>query len=199
MNLSASQIAQYAAAAGFAGNDLATAVAIAMADSQGGNPNAYFSEPQDVPGRYGRISANDGLGSYGLWQIYLAAHQEFAGENLLDPQTNANAAYSIYAVAGGFTPWSTYTENLYQKYMPAALTAAAALSPASNLPGSPYQGPGSPNMPLVLDAATDQPIVSATPTYTDPSLLAPAASPSLTDTLLLAGLAVFALWIYSEA
>ena len=54
-------------------------------------------------------------------------------------------------------------------------------------------------MPLVLDAATDQPIVSATPTYTDPSLLAPAASPSLTDTLLLAGFSIFAPRLLTDA
>jgi hypothetical protein len=185
LNLSASQIAQYAAAAGFSGNDLATAVAIAMAESQGGNPNAYFSEPQDVPGHYGRLSPNDGLGSYGLWQIYLAAHPEFAGENLLDPQTNANAAYSIYAIAGGFTPWSTYTQNLYQQYMPAALTAAASLSPVQASAA-----------PLVLDAATGQPIA---PADVAAMVAATAPEPSLTDVLLLGGLAIFALWIYAEA
>lgn len=187
MNLSASQIAQYAAAAGFTGNDLAVAVAIAMAESSG-NPAAY--NPETAAG------AAPGHGSYGLWQIFLGMHPEFAGEDLTDPQTNANAAYSIYAIAGGFTPWSTYTGGQYQQYMPAALSAAASLSPASNLPGSPYQGPGSPNMPLVLDAATGQPIA---PADVAAMVAATVPEPSLTDVLLLGGLAIFALWIYAEA
>ena len=187
--LSPAQIAQYAAAAGFAGNDLLTAVDIALAES-GGNPAAYNPETAASGG------TPQGQGSYGLWQIYLKMHPEFAGMNLADPQTNANAAYSIYAIAGGFTPWSTYTGGQYQQYMPAALSAAASLSPASNLPGSPYQGPGSPNMPLVLDAATGQPIA---PADVAAMVAATVPEPSLTDVLLLGGLAIFALWIYAEA
>jgi len=43
-NLGAADILNYASAAGFAGGDLATAVAIALAESSG-NPNAYNPEP----------------------------------------------------------------------------------------------------------------------------------------------------------
>jgi hypothetical protein len=185
MNLTAGQIAQYAAAAGFTGDDLVTAVAIALDESNGGNPNAYNSEPQDVPGHYGRTSVNDGKGSYGLWQIYLAAHPEFAGENLLDPQTNANAAYAIYAVAGGFHPWSTYTSGEYGMYETPDMMAAV-------LPGLP---PASPLPPLVLDASTGQPIVTqdeiAAGAFMPPT--APSTSPSFGQVLLWGGLGLAAL------
>lgn len=105
MSLSIEQIAAVAAAAGFSGDDLATAVAIALAESSG-NPQAY--NPETAAG------APVGKGSFGLWQIYLNAHPEFSGQNLFDPQTNAAAAYSVYAAAGGsFTPWSTFGSGAY--------------------------------------------------------------------------------------
>jgi len=176
MNLSAGQIAQYAAAAGFSGADLVTAVAIALAESNGGNPNAYNKEPQDVPGNFGRSSPDDGLGSYGLWQIYLAAHPEFAGENLLDPQTNANAAYAIYAVAGGFHPWSTFGSGEYGMYETPAMLAQVQ-------PPGPQQSAAQP--------VAGQAVVSATPTapanlFMPPPV--PSTSPSTTDILLVGGL-----------
>src|SRR5271157_3920957 len=167
MNLSPAQIAQYAAAAGFTGSDLLTAVDIALAES-GGNPAAY--NPETAAG------TPQGQGSYGLWQVYLKMHPEFAGVNLADPQTNANAAYSIYAIAGGFHPWSTYTSGEYGLYeSPAVLAAVAA-----------YGGPPAPALlqaaPLTLDATTGQP-VTATPLYAAVAATAP-VGPSLTDVLL---------------
>jgi hypothetical protein len=103
-------IGVYATNAGFAGSDAAVAVAIAMAESSG-NASAY--NPETAAG------APAGKGSFGLWQIYLNAHPEFAGQNLFDPAVNANAAYSVYAVAGmSFTPWSTYNSGAYNAYMP---------------------------------------------------------------------------------
>ena len=70
---------------------------------------------------YHRLSSSDGLGSYGLWQIYLAAHPEFAGDNLYDPQTNANDAYEIYQRAGNsFSPWSTFKSGAYRNHVAVA-------------------------------------------------------------------------------
>jgi len=101
--LSAQQIAQYASDAGFSGEDLITAVAIAKAESSG-NPSAYNPE----------IAAGNpqGKGSYGLWQINLNAHPEFSSVNLFDPQTNAAAAFEIYS-RSGFSPWSTFKTGAY--------------------------------------------------------------------------------------
>lgn len=110
--LSASQIAQYAAGAGFTGNDLVIAVAIALTESSG-NPNAH-GDPTLAQG------------SFGLWQIYSGAHPEFAPfTQLFDPATNAAAAYQVYQQAGdSFTPWTgSYTNGLYLANMPAAQAA----------------------------------------------------------------------------
>ena len=119
MNLSAAQIQAYAAAAGFSGADLATAAAIALAESSG-NPSAYNPE-----------------GSYGLWQIYLPAHPEYAGANLNDPLVNAQAAFAIYSAAGGFSPWSTYKSGSYLAYMPSmtlpATAATSAFAPSTSV------------------------------------------------------------------
>jgi hypothetical protein len=97
------QIRAVAVTAGFAGNDLAIAVAIAMAESSD-NPDAAGDA------QYG--------GSYGLWQVNLRWHPEYTAEELEDPQTNANAAYAIYKAAGNsFTPWSTFKSGAYVRYL----------------------------------------------------------------------------------
>jgi hypothetical protein len=105
-NLSYAALRQLAVNAGFSDPD--TAAAIAMAESSG-NPSAV-----------GDISITPG-GSIGLWQINLAAHPEYTADQLKDPQTNANAAYAIYAAAGNsFTPWTTYNTGAYQAYLQTA-------------------------------------------------------------------------------
>jgi len=96
--LSASQIGGYASNAGFSGSDLATAVAIAIAES-GGNPSAVNPE-----------------GSYGLWQIDIVENPQYANDDLTDPSVNAQDAYSIYS-EGGFTRWSTYNNGAYLNYL----------------------------------------------------------------------------------
>jgi soluble lytic murein transglycosylase-like protein len=102
-NLSYSEIQGYASAAGFTGDDLDTATAIALAESSG-NPNAAGDATKG--------------GSYGLWQINLAAHPEYTAEELYDPQTNANAAYVVYSSASnGFSPWTTFNNGAYQAYL----------------------------------------------------------------------------------
>lgn len=109
-NLSASQIAAYASRAGFAGNDLITAVSIALAESAG-NPSAV----------------GDSGNSIGLWQIDVAYHPEFSGQILSDAQTNADAAFSVYSQAGNsFTPWSTFNNGRYQAFLSVAQNALLA-------------------------------------------------------------------------
>jgi hypothetical protein len=160
-------LAQLAAGAGFSGNDLDIAVAVAMAES-GGNPNKYNPETQAAGG------TPPGKGSYGLWQIYLKKHPEFEGVNLLDPQTNAHAAFDVYSRAGGFTPWTTYTQGQYLAFLP----APAVLPPAP---------------PLVLDASTGLPVDAAT------IMPPPVSGPSFGTVLLWGALGLFALWIFEEA
>lgn len=119
MNLNAFDIAYYAKMAGFSGQDLAIATAIALAESSG-NPIAYNPETKAKGG------TPDGLGSFGLWQIYKKAHPEYASVDLFDPQINANAAYAIY-LARGFQPWSTYGNNAYQAHLDVASSAAISV------------------------------------------------------------------------
>jgi hypothetical protein len=106
--LSIPELKSLAANAGFEGDDIDKAVAIALAES-GGDPRAYNPETAagTVPGR----------GSYGLWQIYQTAHPEYDSATLFDPQGNANAAYAIFSQSGGFTPWSTYNSLAYLNFL----------------------------------------------------------------------------------
>lgn len=96
-------IADYARKAGFTGDDLIIAVAIAIAES-GGDPHARGDrrDPND-PGT---------ATSYGLWQIHWTVHPETFADDpavLFDPQVNAKAAFSIYSRAGRtFRDWSTF-------------------------------------------------------------------------------------------
>jgi len=102
-NLTAEQIRQLASNAGFSGWDLETAIAIAFAESSGNSASV------------GDLT----LGvSIGLWQVNLKYHPEYTHQELLDPQTNANAAYAIYRAAGNqFTPWSTFKNQAYLKHL----------------------------------------------------------------------------------
>lgn len=104
MRLTADEISTYAANAGFTGADLSTAVAVALAESSG--QTDVLGDPM--------------LGvSVGLWQINLKAHPEYSRGELTDPQTNADAAYAIYAAAGrSFKPWSTFKNAAYLAYVP---------------------------------------------------------------------------------
>ena len=117
-------IALVASQAGWSGDDLVTAVAIALAESSG-NPVAY--NPEAVAKVHG-IPTPPGKGSYGLWQVYLFAHPEFEGWNLYDPQINAQAAYQIYNNAAGFNPWSTFGGGQYLAHLNDAAARVGTLS-----------------------------------------------------------------------
>lgn len=105
-------IAGYAKGAGFTGNDVAVAVAVAMAES-GGNTDAV----------------GDNGTSIGIWQIHVTAHPEFASVNLKDPAVNAAAAYKIKTAKGNWSDWSTYNSLRYYAFLPAAEAVAAAATP----------------------------------------------------------------------
>lgn len=104
-------IASAAQQAGFQGEDLITAVAIALAES-GGDPNIENPETEYFA-RHGISPIPPNSSSIGLWQIFRYIHSEFAATDLTDPDLNAEAAFSIYSAAGGFTPWSTYNNQAY--------------------------------------------------------------------------------------
>lgn len=111
--LSISEIRQHAANAGFTGDDLDIAVAVALAES-GGDPKKHNPKPPD--------------NSYGLWQINMLGdmgperRKRFgltSNDQLFDPATNARAAYSIFKTQGWEKGWTTYKSGKYKSFMPA--------------------------------------------------------------------------------
>jgi hypothetical protein len=109
--LSPAQIAEYAHDAGFRGQDLTVAVAVALAES-GGNPKAHNP-----------VAPDD---SYGLWQINMyrglgpERREQFdldSNRELFDPAENARAAWEISGRGQSFGPWSTYTNGAYKQYL----------------------------------------------------------------------------------
>ncbi|WIV55534.1 transglycosylase SLT domain-containing protein [Amycolatopsis nalaikhensis] len=128
--LSAEQIARHAYAAGFRGQGLTTAVAVALAES-GGRTTAHNATPPDD--------------SYGLWQINMLGalgperrHQYHLKTNdeLFDPATNARVANRVSSDGHDFTPWSTYTNGAYKHHLAAARKAAHAVTKPRPAPGS---------------------------------------------------------------
>lgn len=112
-------IATYARNAGFSGDDLVTAVAIAYAESSG-DPKAegdWMVNGKLVPkGTQGAEAT-----SYGLFQIHWTVHRDsYVAEpsELFDPQRNANYAFLLYTRAGqSFTDWSTFNGGRYTAYL----------------------------------------------------------------------------------
>lgn len=110
MTLSRDQIGTLAKNAGFTGNDINIAVAVALAES-GGDPNSHNTTPPDD--------------SYGLWQINMYSglgaprRKQFGITNnaqLFDPATNAKAAHIVFT-GSGWHAWTTYTSNKYKDFL----------------------------------------------------------------------------------
>jgi hypothetical protein len=101
--LTASQISSYAQSAGFRGQSLQIATAIALAES-GGRVAAVNHD-------------SDGSTDRGLWQIN-SIHSEYNANRLLnDPAYNAQAAYQISSGGSNWYPWTTYVNGAYQRYL----------------------------------------------------------------------------------
>lgn len=87
-------IAGFGDAAGWSGDELVQAVAVALAAS--GGDDLHTSRPF--------------LGSaellVGLWQVPAFASDGDTWQVLLDPYVNANAAQALYTAAGGSWAWS---------------------------------------------------------------------------------------------
>lgn len=97
--MSPAQIAKVAYDAGFRGQALVTAVAVALAESRG-NPAAHNPNGED---------------SRGLWQINVDPSTSWGRErakkygDLFDPVTNARAAFEISQGGENFQPWTTFS------------------------------------------------------------------------------------------
>ena len=120
------QIALVAQQAGFSGDSLVMAVAVAMTES-GSNANAI-----------GRLK------TYGLWQIYAHAHPTMIdpsnpdASRWYDPYVNATFAYKIAVGGKSWVPWSVYTSGAYLSRMDAARAGVNLLlsNPGSVTPPS---------------------------------------------------------------
>jgi len=109
MRLSIADLQNLAASVGFPQGTIATAAAVAMAES-GGDPNAV-GDPT-----FG--------GSYGLWQINAPSHPQYDTQRLLDPTYNAEAALAISNGGTNWKPWSTFNSDAYQAYVTAYVAPA---------------------------------------------------------------------------
>jgi hypothetical protein len=121
--LSDDQIAAYARQAGFAGSNLVTAVAVALAESGGRT---------DAPGDLGLRTSVWGP-SIGLWQIRSlnsqrgtgAVRDEFAN---LDPAVNARHAFEVAGGGSNWQPWSTFNNGAFRQYVNRASLAVQRIA-----------------------------------------------------------------------
>lgn len=75
------------------------AAAVAMAES-GGNAGAV----------------GDNGTSFGLWQIHTPVHPQFSPQSMLDPTSNALAAFAISSQGTNWHPWTTFNTGAYKQF-----------------------------------------------------------------------------------
>lgn len=124
--MSMQQAADVARKAGFSGDKLAIALAIAQAESSL-NPSDVSKPNKDKWGSHDR----------GLWQINDHWHSEVSNADALDPLKNAQAAYRISEGGTNWSQWSTYGKDgngIYKKYLPDAYKALG-MKPGSGTGG----------------------------------------------------------------
>lgn len=99
--------------AGFQGEGLKTAYAVAKAES-GGKATAYNGNTKTGDNSYGLFQINmlgkmgpDRLKRYGLK----------SNEDLYDPLTNAKVAYAMSGGGASWSPWSTYKKGSHKQYL----------------------------------------------------------------------------------
>jgi hypothetical protein len=138
--LNAQQLATAARKAGFTGQDVAVAVAVALAESSGNTEVSHVN--------------SDGSTDYGAWQINSVHSDLLSRYNWRDPVQNAQMAKQIHDSAGGWRPWTTYNSGAYLVHMSAGisamnspdieLTAASAGGIVPEILGGPVLGGGLP-------------------------------------------------------
>jgi murein DD-endopeptidase MepM/ murein hydrolase activator NlpD len=115
--VSITDIARFAAKAGFKGNDLVIAVAVSKAED--GNSDPARVSPTN----------NNGTTDYGLWQINSVHKDLFNKYNWKDPLSNAQMAKAVWD-SQGWKGWSTYNAN---KHLPFMAAAQAAVNDVTSL------------------------------------------------------------------
>lgn len=131
--LNAVHVAQVAAAAGFTGQDLTIAVAVAYAESS--------HRPHLTNQNTDKHRSVD----YGLWQINAYWHpDEMKMGDWGSPWTNARMAHSIWSQPGKhgrWNSWVTYKRGLHTKHMGTAAAAVAQLTELGTAAGTCVPGP----------------------------------------------------------
>lgn len=127
------QIAGYALAAGFPPNEIATATAVALAESGGDS---------------GAINHNtNGSYDYGMWQINTVHGALLNQGDKFNPLDNAKMALTIWKGAGNkWTPWSVYKSGVYRAQLLKGTAGAAkpetvGSAPAANAWNPPLVSP----------------------------------------------------------
>lgn len=118
--LTAVQIAAYARSAGFSGNNLVIAIAVAFAESTGST-----------------TALNKRTKCAGLWQIHpihQRSHKSWTRSWLYQPGNNAKAAWVISNKGKNWRPWEAYTNGSYRKYLSTARKAAASAGSSAKNP-----------------------------------------------------------------
>lgn len=158
------------------------AAAIAMAESS--------LNPTAVGPSYGGDA-----GSIGLWQIQSGQHPQWTVAQLKNPTINAQAAVAIYEGAGNsFSPWSTYTEGTYRRFLQSGVPPTPASS--SSTPSSASSSSSSSSSSA--SSGTDYGIGSFGTTLAGAigSAETSATQTALAGVLVLAGVAVLALAVW---
>jgi hypothetical protein len=131
-NISDVDRAAYLFNAGFTGDDLITMVAISMGENQAGDPWARgpYSKSDNTGENEGKWHR-----ALGLQQIRpLTSPQDHAGDEwrdyaqLLDPQYNADAAWTEFKQKKGFRGWEVYNKDIYLRFMDRAREAVEGLN-----------------------------------------------------------------------
>lgn len=116
-------IASAARAAGFPSGELATAVAVALAES-GGNATATNHN-------------TNGTTDFGLWQINSIHRPELGYGSWQDPATNGKMAYSIWVAAGRkWTPWNAWKSGKHVAFLARGAAAAGSAPDGADVPVS---------------------------------------------------------------
>lgn len=103
------KLAQTAKSGGFSGNGEVTAVAVALAESQGWTQAVLVN--------------TDCSHDRGLWQISNRWHPEVSDAQAFGAVSCAQAAHTISSGGSDWTPWTTYLNGAYKQFLSRAQTA----------------------------------------------------------------------------
>jgi Lysozyme like domain len=123
MKLCVNELMWCAREAGFSGDNIAIAGAVAMAESSGDTEAMGRATKVDPAGK--TILDNEDLG---CWQISTKWHSSklvFIGANWRDPMANARLAKAVYdefvrAGKTGWSAWAVVGSKAYERYLPIA-------------------------------------------------------------------------------